>query len=187
MNNRIPLRKPGAEVGERHEIHAEFEADPVDLYGRHHEVTHAEADIAVTKVSEGLHLDVRVDTVLATTCDRTLEPVELQLSFRDSELLAGPDDEELAVEDWTLDLSATRAGRCRTRSRCRSSRRARSPCAPPTRATRSTRGGAGSTTSPSRGSSRAGRDGRGNLVRDSKVGYILDRPAAIRRASRFRI
>jgi uncharacterized protein len=104
MNNRIPLRKPGAEVGERHEIHAEFEADSVDLYGRHHEVTHAEADIAVTKVSEGLHLDVRVDAVLATTCDRTLEPVELQLSFRDSELLAGPDDEELAVEDWTLDL-----------------------------------------------------------------------------------
>jgi uncharacterized protein len=104
MNNRIPLRKPGAEVGERYEIHAEFEADPVDLYGRQHEVTHAEADIAVTKVSEGLHLDVRVDAVLATTCDRTLEPVELQLSFRDSELLAGPDDEELAVEDWTLDL-----------------------------------------------------------------------------------
>ena len=104
MNNRIPLRKPGAEVGDRHEIHAEFGPDPIDLYGRHHEVTHAEADVAVTKVSDGLHLDVRVDTVLATTCDRTLEPVELRLSFRDSELLAGPDDEELAVEDWTLDL-----------------------------------------------------------------------------------
>ncbi len=42
--------------------------------------------------------------MLATTCDRTLEPVELQLAFRDSELLAGPDDEELSVEDWTLDL-----------------------------------------------------------------------------------
>ena len=104
MDNRIPLRKPGAEVGDRHEIHAEFGPDPIDLYGRHHEVTHAEADVAVTKVSDGLHLDVRVDTVLATTCDRTLEPVELKLSFRDSELLAGPDDEELAVEDWTLDL-----------------------------------------------------------------------------------
>ena len=104
MDNRIPLRKPGAEVGDRHEIHAEFGPDPIDLYGRHHEVTHAEADVAVTKVSEGLHLDVRVDTVIATSCDRTLEPVELKLSFRDSELLAGPDDEELAVEDWTLDL-----------------------------------------------------------------------------------
>src|SRR4028119_1559618 len=104
MDNRIPLRKPGAEVGDRHEIHAEFGTDPIDLYGRLHEVTHAEADVAVTKVSDGLHLDVRVDAVLATTCDRTLEPVELKLSFRDSELLAGPDDEELAVEDWTLDL-----------------------------------------------------------------------------------
>jgi uncharacterized protein len=104
MDNRIPLRKPGAEVGDRHEIHSEFGPDPIDLYGRHHEVTHAEADVAVTKVSEGLHLDVRVDAVIATTCDRTLDPVELQLSFRDSELLAGPDDEELAVEDWTLDL-----------------------------------------------------------------------------------
>ncbi len=104
MDNRIPLRKPGAEVGDRHEIHAEFGPDPIDLYGRHHDVTHAEADVAVTKVSDGLHLDVRVDTVIATTCDRTLDPVELQLSFRDSELLAGPDDEELAVEDWTLDL-----------------------------------------------------------------------------------
>ncbi len=104
MNNRIPLRKPGAEVGDRHEIRAEFEPDPIDLYGRHHEVTHAEARIAVTKVSDGLHLDVRVATVLDTTCDRTLEPVDLRLAFRDSELLAGPDDEELAVEDWTLDL-----------------------------------------------------------------------------------
>ena len=104
MNNRIPLRKPGSEVGDRHEIHAEFEAEPFDLYGRHHEVTHAEADVAVTKVSEGLHLDLRITTVVATTCDRTLDPMELRLEFRDSELLAGPDDEELAVEDWTLDL-----------------------------------------------------------------------------------
>ncbi len=104
MNNRISLKKPRAEVGDRHTIHAEFEPDAIDLYGRHHDITHAQADIAVTKVSEGLHLDVRVDTVLATTCDRTLEPVELQVSFHDSELLAGADDEELAVEDWTLDL-----------------------------------------------------------------------------------
>src|SRR3990170_7752695 len=122
MDNRIPLRKPGAEVGDRHEIHAEFGPDPIDLYGRHHEVIHAEADVAVTKVSDGLHLDVRVDTVIATTCDRTLDPVELQLSFRDSELVAGPDDEELAVEDWTLDLKRYAARSCRTRSRCRASR-----------------------------------------------------------------
>jgi uncharacterized protein len=104
MNNRIPLRKPGAEVGDRHEIHANFSADPFDLYGRHHEITGAEADVAVTKVSDGLHVDLRVKTVLATTCDRTLDPVELELEFGDSELVAGPDDRELAVEDWTLDL-----------------------------------------------------------------------------------
>src|SRR4028119_2290363 len=112
MDNRIPLRKPGAEVGDRHEIHAEFGPDPIDLYGRHHEVIRAEADVAVTKVSDGLHLDVRVKTLIATTCDRTLDPVELNLSFRDSELLAGPDDEELAVADWTLGLKG-HAGRAR--------------------------------------------------------------------------
>lgn len=104
MNNRIPLRKPGADVGDRHEIHADFSADPFDLYGRHHEIEHAEADVGVTKVSDGLHLDLDVRIVLSTTCDRTLDPVELELEFGDSELVSGPDDPELAVEDWTLDL-----------------------------------------------------------------------------------
>ena len=104
MNNRIPLRKPGAVVGDRHEIHADFFADPFDLYGRHHEVKRAVADVGVTKVSDGLHLDLAVDIVLATTCDRTLDPVEIELEFGDSELVASPDDPELAVDDWTLDL-----------------------------------------------------------------------------------
>ncbi len=106
MSNRIPLRKPGAEVGDRHDLHADFNVDPFDLYGRHHEVTAAEADVGVTKVSDGLHLDLRVRATLATTCDRTLEPTEIVLQFRDSELLAGADDEELGVEDWTLDLKS---------------------------------------------------------------------------------
>lgn len=105
MSNRIPLRKPGAEVGDRHEIHTDFAATPFDLYGRHHEITEAEADVAVTKVSDGLHLDLRVRTVLSTTCDRTLDPVELELEFGDSELVAEANDRELAVEDWTLDLT----------------------------------------------------------------------------------
>ena len=104
MSNRIPLRKPGAEVGDRHDLHADFDVDPFDLYGRHHEVTAAHADIAVTKVSDGLHLDIRVRTTLATTCDRTLEPTEVALEFGDSELLAGEDDAELGVEDFTFDL-----------------------------------------------------------------------------------
>ena len=105
MESRIPLRKPGSEVGDRREVRADFAPDPFDLYGRHHEVEKAEADVAVTKVSDGLHLDIRARATIATTCDRTLEPVELVLEFGDSELLEGPDDIELGVEDWTLDLN----------------------------------------------------------------------------------
>ncbi len=105
MNRMIPLRRPGAEVGDRHEARAEFSVDPFELYGRHHEVTMAEAEVAVTRLSEGLHLDVRVNATVLTTCDRTLEPTELELEFGDSELLSGPNDRELSVQDWTLDLA----------------------------------------------------------------------------------
>jgi uncharacterized metal-binding protein YceD (DUF177 family) len=79
--------------------------EPFDLYGRNHEVTKAVADVAVTRLSEGLHLDLVVRATVWTTCDRTLEPTELQLEFGDSELLSGPNESELAVEDWTLDLA----------------------------------------------------------------------------------
>ena len=105
MNESIPLRRPGAEVGDRHEVHAEFFVEPFDLYGRHHEVTRAEADVSVTRLSEGLHLDLRVRIDVLTTCDRTLEPTEVQLEFGDSEFLPGPDNPEVSVEDWTLDLT----------------------------------------------------------------------------------
>ena len=105
MKRLIPLRRPGAEVGDRHEERAEFSVEPFDLYGRHHEVTKSEADVAVTRLSEGLHLDVLVRVTVATTCDRTLEPTDLELEFGDSELLSGPDDPELSVRDWTLDLA----------------------------------------------------------------------------------
>ena len=105
MNESIPLRRPGAEVGDRHEVHAEFPVEAFDLYGRHHEVTHAEADVAVTRLSEGLHLDLRVRTAVQTTCDRTLEPTEVRLEFGDSEFLPVPDNPEVSVEDWTLDLT----------------------------------------------------------------------------------
>ena len=105
MNYLIPLRRPGAEVGETHEVRAEFSPGPFDLYGRHHEVAKAEADVAVTRLAEGLHLDVRVGARVLTTCDRTLEPTELQLGFGDSEFLSGPNDPELSVQDWTLDLA----------------------------------------------------------------------------------
>jgi uncharacterized protein len=104
MSELIPLRRPDAGVGDRHETHASFSIEPFDLYGRHHEVSEAEADVGVTRLSEGLHLDLRVYAVVHTTCDRTLEPTELRLEFGDSEFLPGPNNQELSVQDWTLDL-----------------------------------------------------------------------------------
>ncbi len=105
MNESIALRRPGAEIGDRHEVHAEFPVEAFDLYGRHHEVTRAEAEVAVTRLSEGLHLDLRVHTDVLTTCDRTLEPTQVRLEFGDSEFLPEPDNPEVSVEDWTLDLT----------------------------------------------------------------------------------
>ena len=105
MSNLIPLKRPGLEVGDRREYEASFDIEPLDLYGRHHEIKNAEARVAVTRLSEGLHLDLKVTTTVLTTCDRTLEPIELDLTFRDSEFLSGPNDEELCVEDWVLDAA----------------------------------------------------------------------------------
>ena len=105
MNHLIPLRRPGAEVGDTHEVRAEFSVDPFELYGRRHEVTEAVAVIGVTRLWEGLHLDVRARTKVLTTCDRTLEPTELELEFGDSEFLSGPNNREVCVQDWTLDLA----------------------------------------------------------------------------------
>ena len=105
MNESIPLRRPGAEIGDRHDVHADFPVEAFDLYGRHHEVIHAEADIAVTRLAEGLHLDLKVTTDVLTTCDRTLEPTEVRLEFGDSEFLAGAINLEVSVEDWTLNLT----------------------------------------------------------------------------------
>jgi uncharacterized protein len=105
MNHLIPLRRPGAEVGDTHEVRAEFSVDPFDLYGRHHEVTRAAADVAVARLAEGLHLDVQIRATVLTTCDRTLEPTELELEFGDSEFLSGPYNPEVSVQDWTLDLA----------------------------------------------------------------------------------
>jgi uncharacterized protein len=105
MNHLIPLRRPGAEVGDTNEVHAEFSVEPFELYGRHHEVTEAVADVGITRLAEGLHLDVLVVATVLTTCDRTLEPMELELEVGDSEFLSGPNDDEISVQDWTLDLA----------------------------------------------------------------------------------
>ncbi len=104
MSASIPLRRPGAEVGARHETRAAFGVESFELYGRYHEITEAQAAVGVTRLAEGLHLDLRIRVVVRTTCDRTLEPTELQLEFGDSEFLSGPNSQELSVRDWTLDL-----------------------------------------------------------------------------------
>ena len=104
MGHLIHLRRPGAEVGARHQTHASFAVEPFDLYGRHHEVSWAEADVAVTRLAEGLHLDLSVRVAVLTTCDRSLEPTELALELGESEFLPGPNDEDLSIRDWELDL-----------------------------------------------------------------------------------
>ena len=104
MTERIQLKRPGAQVGDHHETEASFEVEPFDLYGRHHEVSEAHANVSVTRVTEGLYLGLKFSIKVETTCDRTLEPVELDLEFGDSELLAGPNSPDLSVEDWALDL-----------------------------------------------------------------------------------
>ncbi len=104
MSELIPLRRLDGRVGDRHETHASFTIEPFDLYGRRHEIPEAEADVGVTHLSEGLHLDLRVRIIVRTTCDRTLEPTELQLEFGDSEFLPGPNNRELSVQDWMLDV-----------------------------------------------------------------------------------
>ena len=101
----IPLKRPGLEVGDQREYKASFDVEPFDLYGRHHEVESAEACAAVTRLSEGLHLDLKVTATVLTTCDRTLEPVELELTFGDSEFLSGPNNEDLCVQDWALNAA----------------------------------------------------------------------------------
>lgn len=105
MNKSVRLRRPGAEVGDRHKLEESFEVAPFDLYGRHHEVKDAKASLGVTRLAEGLYLDLEVRVVIETTCDRTLDPMELELSFGESEFLPGPNNRELSIEDWELDLT----------------------------------------------------------------------------------
>ena len=104
MNEKIKLKRPGMGVGDVRELSTRFAIAPFELYGRHHEVAAAEATVRVTKLAEGLHLDLEVACEVETTCDRTLEPTSLALLFGESEFLAGAYDRELYVEDWELDV-----------------------------------------------------------------------------------
>ena len=106
MDKLIKLKRPGMGIADSREFSASFDLSPFDLYGRWHEVTKAEARVCVTRLQEGLHIDLKVTCYLLTSCDRTLEPTELSLSFGDSEFLLGPNDPEMYVEDWELNVSA---------------------------------------------------------------------------------
>ena len=105
MDKLIKLKRPGMGVGDSRELSASFDLPAFDLYGRRHEVETAEARVRVTRLAEGLHLDVEVNCGLTTSCDRTLEPTKLVVTFGDSEFLSGPNDPELYVEDWELNVS----------------------------------------------------------------------------------
>ena len=105
MDKLIKLKRPGMGIGDSRELSASFDLPSFDLYGRRHEISAAEACVRVTRLSEGLHLDFEVVCNISTTCDRTLEPVNLTLAFGESEFLSGPNDRELYVEDWELNLS----------------------------------------------------------------------------------
>ena len=105
MNEKIKLKCPGMGIGDVRELSTCFALTPFDLYGRHHEVIEAEALARVTKLAEGLHLDLEVECEVETSCDRTLEPTRLTLVFGESEFLPGPNDRELYVEDWEFDVA----------------------------------------------------------------------------------
>ena len=105
MDELIKLKRPGMGVGDSRELTASFDLSPFDLYGRRHEVEVAEARVRVTRLAEGLHLDLEVDCEITTSCDRTLEPTRLSVGFGESEFLSGPSDPELYVEDWELNIS----------------------------------------------------------------------------------
>ena len=105
MDKTIKLKRPGMGIGDTCELQGSFELPSFDLYGRRHEISDARARVRVTKLVDGLHLNFEVTCHVATTCDRTLEPTELTLSFGESEFLSGPNDPELYVEDWELKVA----------------------------------------------------------------------------------
>ena len=105
MDKLITLRRPGMGIGDSRELSASWDLPPFDLYGRRHEVKAAEAHVRITRLAEGLHLDLEVVCDVATTCDRTLQPTEFTLRFGESEFLSGPNDAELYVQDWELNIA----------------------------------------------------------------------------------
>jgi uncharacterized metal-binding protein YceD (DUF177 family) len=105
MDTLFTLRRPGMDIGDSRELLASLDLPPFDLYGRRHEVKAAEARVRVTRLAEGLHLAVEVVCDVATTCDRTLQPTEFTLRFGESDFLSRPNDPDLFVEDWDLNIT----------------------------------------------------------------------------------
>lgn len=103
--NSIDLWRPDLEIAEKAEVETSYPVEPFDLYGRGHEVTSAVARVGITRLQDGVHLDLDVRCEVETTCDRTLEPVKISLAFGDSEFLSGPDEPELSVGEWVLDVA----------------------------------------------------------------------------------
>ena len=105
MSEKINLQRPDLEVAEKDEFEVTYEVEPFDLYGRRHDVKSAVAGVGITRLSDGVHLDLDIRCEVETTCDRTLEPVTLTLSFGDSEFLSKSNEPEMCVVDWVLDLT----------------------------------------------------------------------------------
>jgi uncharacterized protein len=105
MDKLITVRPQGMGIGDSRELWASLDLPTFDLYGRQHEVKAAEARLRITRLTEGLHLDLEVGCDIATTCDRTLQPTEFTLSFGESEFLSGPNDPELYVANWELNIT----------------------------------------------------------------------------------
>ncbi|MBA2442451.1 MAG: hypothetical protein H0V53_08620 [Rubrobacter sp.] len=104
MEHMIDLWRPDLEVAEKDEMEARYEVEPFDLYGRRHVTGEALANIGITRLPDGVHLELSVRCDVDTTCDRTLEPVELPLEFSEMAFLSASSDFELSVENWVLDL-----------------------------------------------------------------------------------
>lgn len=103
-NNELSIKRPKSTAGDVQEVETEFDVEPFELYGRRHEIADAQAKAVLTRLSEGVHLDLEVDCRLWTTCDRTLQPTEIELKLFESELVSSPSNRELCIEDWVMDL-----------------------------------------------------------------------------------
>lgn len=102
--NLVNLWRPDLEIADKDEIEVEYPVESFVLYGRDHEVKSAEARLGLTRLQDGVHLDIEARCEVETTCDRTLDPVTLSITLSDSELVSGSSEPELAIEDWKLNL-----------------------------------------------------------------------------------